>query len=77
MGKSAQVQLVPGVNDDVLAGAFAGLVARLTTAPFDVLKIRFQLQVHLQLTNALITCSFISFRAYSFTYSGCRECKIH
>jgi solute carrier family 25 thiamine pyrophosphate transporter 19 len=49
MGKSAQVQLVPGVNDDVLAGAFAGLVARLTTAPFDFLKIRFQLQVHYNL----------------------------
>ena len=29
---------------EILAGAFAGAVARLLTAPFDVLKIRFQLQ---------------------------------
>ena len=27
-----------------MAGAFAGACARLVTAPFDVLKIRFQLQ---------------------------------
>ena len=32
------------VRHEVLAGAFAGAVARLLTAPFDVLKIRFQLQ---------------------------------
>ena len=31
-------------RDDVIAGAFAGASARLVTAPFDVLKIRFQLQ---------------------------------
>jgi hypothetical protein len=31
-------------KNDVIAGAFAGAVARLLTAPFDVLKIRFQLQ---------------------------------
>lgn len=31
-------------RDDVMAGAFAGASARLITAPFDVLKIRFQLQ---------------------------------
>ena len=31
-------------RDDVMAGAFAGASARLVTAPFDVLKIRFQLQ---------------------------------
>ena len=31
-------------KDDVMAGAFAGACARLVTAPFDVLKIRFQLQ---------------------------------
>lgn len=30
--------------DDILAGAFAGCVARMLTAPFDVIKIRFQLQ---------------------------------
>jgi solute carrier family 25 thiamine pyrophosphate transporter 19 len=30
--------------DDLIAGAFAGGVARLLTAPLDVLKIRFQLQ---------------------------------
>ena len=31
-------------KNDILAGAFAGAFARLLTAPFDVLKIRFQLQ---------------------------------
>eukprot|EP01039_Chlorochromonas_danica_P002110 gene2110-2304_t len=31
------------VPDDVLAGAFAGFVARMLTAPLDVLKIRYQL----------------------------------
>jgi len=30
--------------DDIFAGAFAGFVARMLTAPFDVIKIRFQLQ---------------------------------
>jgi solute carrier family 25 thiamine pyrophosphate transporter 19 len=30
--------------DDIFAGAFAGCVARMMTAPFDVIKIRFQLQ---------------------------------
>ena len=33
-----------GYSDDVVAGAVAGAVARLISAPFDVLKIRFQLQ---------------------------------
>jgi len=33
-----------GYSDDVIAGAVAGAVARLVSAPFDVLKIRFQLQ---------------------------------
>lgn len=32
--------------DDVIAGAFAGLVARMLTAPLDVLKIRYQLNAH-------------------------------
>lgn len=36
-------QLTLSVPDNVLAGAFAGVVARMLTAPFDVLKIRFQL----------------------------------
>jgi len=31
-------------SDDIVAGAVAGAVARLLSAPFDVLKIRFQLQ---------------------------------
>lgn len=31
-------------KNDIIAGAFAGAVARLLTAPFDVLKIRYQLQ---------------------------------
>ena len=34
-------------RNDLLAGAFAGAVGRLLTAPFDVLKIRFQLQSNL------------------------------
>eukprot|EP01035_Chromulina_nebulosa_P023089 gene23089-29915_t len=32
------------LSDDAMAGAFAGAVARLISAPFDVLKIRFQMQ---------------------------------
>lgn len=32
------------MSDDAVAGAFAGIVARLVSAPFDVIKIRFQLQ---------------------------------
>lgn len=31
-------------GDEMIAGAFAGALARMATAPFDVLKIRFQLQ---------------------------------
>jgi hypothetical protein len=34
----------PKVTDDAIAGACAGGIARLLSAPFDVLKIRFQLQ---------------------------------
>lgn len=34
----------PRATDDAIAGAFAGATARMLTAPFDVLKIRFQLQ---------------------------------
>ena len=32
------------LSDDAAAGAFSGVAARLLTAPFDVIKIRFQLQ---------------------------------
>jgi solute carrier family 25 thiamine pyrophosphate transporter 19 len=35
---------VSNISDDVFAGAFAGVVARTVSAPFDVLKIRSQLQ---------------------------------
>ena len=35
-------------SNDAVAGAFAGVVARLLTAPFDLVKIRFQLQNHLK-----------------------------
>ena len=40
------VTSMPKVNvtDDAIAGGSAGLVARMLTAPFDVIKIRFQLQ---------------------------------
>ena len=31
-------------KDDMIAGAVAGAMARMITAPLDVLKIRFQLQ---------------------------------
>ena len=32
--------------DNILAGAFAGFIARLLTAPLDLLKVRAQLQFH-------------------------------
>ncbi len=35
---------VKKVEDYMLAGAFAGVVGRLISAPLDLLKIRFQLQ---------------------------------
>lgn len=35
---------VSSLSDEVFAGAFAGFVARLLTAPFDFIKIRIQLQ---------------------------------
>ena len=41
--KSILSKVLFNVSEDVLAGAFAGLVARALTAPFDVLKIRYQL----------------------------------
>ena len=34
------------LSDDMVAGAISGVVARIISAPFDVLKIRSQLQVH-------------------------------
>ncbi len=34
------------LSDDALAGAFSGFISRLTTAPFDVVKIRQQLATH-------------------------------
>ena len=33
------------ISDDIIAGTFAGITARMISAPFDVLKIRSQLQV--------------------------------
>lgn len=42
-GSSSQTAS-PSVLRDMIAGAFAGFVGRLVTAPFDVIKIRFQLQ---------------------------------
>ena len=42
--KNADAVKVSALSDNLLAGAFAGFVARLVTAPFDLLKIRFQLQ---------------------------------
>jgi solute carrier family 25 thiamine pyrophosphate transporter 19 len=32
------------LTDDMIAGAFAGIMARIVAAPFDVIKIRSQLQ---------------------------------
>ena len=36
--------MTSNTRDDLIAGAFAGAISRLISAPFDVLKIRFQLQ---------------------------------
>ena len=41
---SSHQPLLKRASDDAIGGAFAGLVARIITAPFDVIKIRFQLQ---------------------------------
>lgn len=38
--------LFGSLSDDVIAGGMAGLVARMLTAPFDVLKIRYQLNTN-------------------------------
>ena len=37
------MQVTSRYSDDALAGAFAGFMGRITTAPFDVIKIRQQL----------------------------------
>lgn len=42
--QSAPKETTQKYSDDIIAGAIAGAVARLISAPFDVLKIRFQLQ---------------------------------
>jgi hypothetical protein len=41
---SVHIKTKGKVTDDAVAGAFAGATARMLTAPFDVVKIRFQLQ---------------------------------
>lgn len=45
-------------SDDMISGAFAGASARLVTAPFDVLKIRFQLQFAEKVKYTSITQAF-------------------
>ena len=42
--RSSPDKRVSTVSDSMFAGAFAGMVARLISAPLDLLKIRFQLQ---------------------------------
>ncbi len=42
--QSASDKRVSKTSDSIFAGAFAGMVARLISAPLDLLKIRFQLQ---------------------------------
>lgn len=41
--RSIFTKVLFNVSEDAAAGAFAGLVARTLTAPFDVIKIRYQL----------------------------------
>ena len=50
------------VSDDMVAGAIAGVVARLIAAPFDILKIRSQLQTDSKQSTNGITSIIRSFK---------------
>ena len=46
------------MSDDMIAGAFAGLIARLISAPFDIIKIRSQLHFNKSINRPGIIASF-------------------